>query len=110
MRVDDYNKLCVNKNGRISMPPKKSTEVKEIVSYTKEEIKVMDNYFKGKTVETAYMIGNYAGLRSSECYGLTWDCIDFEDGVILVEKQMKTQEGVVKLLPLKTVKHNVSPF
>jgi integrase len=103
MNVDDYNKLCVNKNGRISMPSKKSTEVKDIVSYTKEEIKVMDSYFKGKTVETAYMIGKYAGLRSSECYGLTWDCIDFEDGVILVEKQMKTQEGVVKLLPLKTV-------
>lgn len=102
MYVDDYNKLCVNKNGRISMPPKKSTDIKDIVSYSKEEIAVMDKYFRGKPVETAYMIGKYTGLRSSECYGLTWDCVDFEEGILFVEKQMKTQDGVVKLLPLKT--------
>lgn len=63
----------------------------------------MDNYFRGKPVETAYTIGKHTGLRISECYGLTWDCIDFEEGIIYVEKQMKTQEGLVKLMPLKTI-------
>ena len=103
LRVDDYNKLCVNKNGRIKMPNKKSIDVKDIVSYTKEEMKIMDKYFAGKTVETAYMIGKYTGLRVAECYGLTWDCIDLENGIITVEKQMKTQDGLVKLVSLKTV-------
>lgn len=100
--VDDYNKLCVNKNTKIKMPAIKSTDIKEIVAYTREELKIMDEYFRGKQVETAYMIGKCAGLRVSECYGVTWDNIDFEQGTILVEKQMKLQDGVNRLLPLKT--------
>ena len=102
LHVDDYNKLCVNKNGRISMPSRKSTDVKDIVSYSQKEIETMDKYFKEKPVETAYMIGKYSGLRCAECYGLTWDCVDFEEGTLLVEKQLKVQDGVIKLLPLKT--------
>ena len=102
LSVDDYNKLCVNKNGKIRMPNKKSIDVKDIVSYSKEEMKIMDKYFEGRAVETAYMIGKYTGLRIAECYGLTWDCIDLENGIITVEKQMKTQDGLVKLVSLKT--------
>ena len=101
--IDAYNKLCVLKNTKITMPSMKSTDKKEIEAFTKEELKVMDKYFSGKPVETAYIIGKYSGLRIAECYGLTWDCIDLENGIIRVEKQMKTQEGLVKLLPLKTV-------
>ncbi len=103
MSVDTYNKLCVNKHGKIRMPKKKSTDVHDIEAFSKEEFKIMDKYFSGKQVETAYIIGKYSGLRIAECYGLTWDCIDLENGIIKVEKQMKTQEGLVKLLPLKTV-------
>ena len=103
MSVDTYNKLCVNKNGKIRMPKKKSTDVHDIEAFSKEELQIMDKYFSGKQVETAYIIGKYSGLRIAECYGLTWDCIDLENGIIKVEKQMKTQEGLVKLLPLKTV-------
>lgn len=103
LSVDDYNRLCVNKNGKIRMPKQKSTDVHEIEAFTKEELKTMDRYFSGKSVETAYIIGKCSGLRIAECYGLTWDCIDLENGIITVEKQMKTQEGLVKLLPLKTV-------
>jgi len=102
MSVDDYNKLCVNKNTKIKMPEKKSIDEKEIVSYTKDELKIMDEYFKGKMVETAYIIGRYSGLRVAECYGLTWDCIDLEKGIIIVEKQMKTEDGIIKLKALKT--------
>ncbi len=48
------------------MPNKKSIDVKDIVSYLKEEMKIMDKYFEGKAVETTYMIGKYTGLRISE--------------------------------------------
>jgi len=103
LSLDEYNRLCVNKNGKIHMPMKKSVDVKEIVSYSKEEIQILDAYFAGKTVETAYIIGKYSGLRIAECYGLTWDCIDLEAGIITVEKQMQTQDGIIKLVPLKTI-------
>ena len=100
LSFDDYNKLCVNKNGKIRMPTKKSTDIKEIAAFTKQELKVMDKYFSGKSVETAYIIGKYSGLRIAECYGLTWNCIDLENGIIRVEKQMKTQDGFVRYLLL----------
>lgn len=102
LSVDDYNKLCVNKNTKIKMPTKKSTDIVDIESYTEEELKVLDEYFKGKTVETAYMIGRYCGLRVAECYGLTWDNINLEQGYISVERQMKSHEGIVRLNSLKT--------
>ncbi len=102
LSVDDYNKLCVNKNTKIKMPTKKSTDIKDVEVYTDEELAVLDEYFKGKTVETAYMIGRYSGLRVAECYGLTWDRINLEEGYILVERQMKTHDGLVFLNALKT--------
>ena len=102
LSVDDYNKLCVNKNTKIKMPTKKSTDITDIEVYTDDELKFLDEYFKGKTVETAYMIGRYTGLRVAECYGLTWDRINLEEGYISVERQMKTQEGLVYLNALKT--------
>ena len=102
LSVDDYNKLCVNKNTKIKMPTKKSTDITDIEVYTDDELKFLDEYFKGKTVETAYIIGRYTGLRVAECYGLTWDRINLEEGYISVGRQMKTQEGLVYLNALKT--------
>lgn len=102
LSVDDYNKLCVNKNTKIKMPTKKSTDITDIEVYTDEELKFLDEYFKGKTVETAYMIGRYCGLRVAECYGLTWDRINLEEGYISIERQMKTHDGLVYLNALKT--------
>lgn len=100
---EKYSRLCVYKNGKIKMPVKKSVDVKDIVTYSKQEMEKMDEYFKGKNVETAYMIGKFAGLRSAECYGLTWDCINFKDGTMRINKQMKTEDGLIKLKSLKTV-------
>ncbi|MBQ1994262.1 MAG: site-specific integrase [Lachnospiraceae bacterium] len=36
----------------------------------------------------AIMIGWYGGLRISECFGLTWDDIDFENKTISINKQI----------------------
>ena len=102
MSVDDYNKLCVNKNTKIKMPSKKSTDIVDIEVYSDEELHIMDEYFKDKTVETAYMLGRYCGLRVAECYGLTWDRVNLEEGYISIERQMKTHEGIVRLAALKT--------
>lgn len=102
MSVDDYNKLCVNRNTKIKMPVKKSSDVKDIEVYSADELDILDEYFKNKTVETAYMIGRYTGVRVAECYGLIWDRVNLEEGYISIERQMKTQDGVVKLKILKS--------
>lgn len=40
----------------------------------------------------ALLIGYYTGMRISEVYGLTWDCIDFEHETITVKQIVKRLE------------------
>lgn len=100
--TDKFNKLCVNKDTRIKMPKLKVDDDTDIVAFSSSQMKLLDGYFKGTNAETAYMLGKYCGLRINECYGLTWDNIDLDKGTITVTKQMQYQEGVIKLVPLKT--------
>ena len=100
--VDTYNKLCVNKDTKIHMPKMKVDEETDIVSFTKEEIAKLGQYFSGTNAETAYLLGRYCGLRINECYGLKWGNIDLKNGTILIDRQMQYQNGLIKLVPLKT--------
>ena len=100
--VDVYNKLCVNKDTKIHMPKLKIDEETDIVSFNKEEIQLLDKYFRGTNAETAYLLGKYCGLRINECYGLKWKDIDLKNGFIEVNQQMQYQNGLIKLVSLKT--------
>ncbi len=100
--IDKYNKLCVNKDARITMPKMKVDEDTDIVAYTQEQCKALDDYFSGSNAETAYRLGRFCGLRINECYGLKWENIDTERGTITIDRQMQYQEGLIKLVSLKT--------
>ena len=43
---------------------------------------------KGEEFEDLILVDLFTGLRSGELIGLTWDCIDFENGIIHVKKQL----------------------
>ena len=43
---------------------------------------------RGHEFEALYLTDIFTGLRAGELIGLTWDCVDFEHGVIHVEKQL----------------------
>lgn len=100
--VDTYNTFCVNKNTKIRMPKRKIDDEEEIVSFSKNEIISLDEYFKDTNAETAYLLGRYCGLRINECYGLKWDNIDFDNDCIHIEHQMQYENGLIILSPLKT--------
>lgn len=100
--LEDYNKMCVNKDTKIHMPKMKVDEDTDIVYFSKEEMDILDEYFKGTNVETAYTLGKYCGLRINECFGLKWDNIDLEQGIITIDRQMYYHNGVIKLMPVKT--------
>ena len=100
--VDDYNKLCVNKNTKIHMPKLKAEDDTDIVAFSKDELVKLDEYFKGTNAETAYLLGRYCGLRINETFGLKWDHVDFEAGTILIDRQMQYQESLIKLVGPKT--------
>ena len=88
LTVEAYNKLCVNKDVRISMPKMKIDEETDIVA--------------GTNAETAYYLGLYCGLRINECYGLKWENVNIKRGTITIDRQMQYQEGLIKLVSLKT--------
>ena len=97
-----YNKLCKDKDIRIRMPKMKVDEETDVVVFSNDEMEQLDEYFKGTNAETAYLIGKYCGLRINECYGLKWCNINFENNSIVVDRQMQYQNGLIKLVPLKT--------
>ena len=43
---------------------------------------------KGNRFEALFLTAVFTGMRVGEIIGLTWDCVDFEHGVIRVEKQL----------------------
>lgn len=92
MSAEQYDKLCKNKDTKIHMPKMK----------VDEEMKILTEYFTRTNAETAFMLGKYCGLRINECYGLKWCNIDFKQGIIKIDRQMQYQEGVIKLVSLKT--------
>lgn len=100
--VDAYNKLCVNKNSRIKMPKRKNNDEEETIVFTKNQMQQLDIYFNGTNAETAYMLGKYCGLRINECYGLKWDNINLNKGIIIIDRQMQYQKGIIRLVPPKT--------
>ncbi len=97
-----YSKLCLNKGTKIHMPKRKTDDEDDVATFTKEEIRILDDYFAGSNGETAYYLGKFSGLRINECYGLKWDNVDVEKGVIIIDRQMQYQNGLIKLVSLKT--------
>ena len=100
--TETYNKLCVNKDVRISMPKMKIDEDTDIVAFSMEEVEKLDEYFSGTNAETAYLLGRLCGLRINETYGLKWDNVDLERGTLTIDRQMQYQDGLIKLVSLKT--------
>ena len=99
-----YSKLCLNKGTKIHMPKKKVDDEDDVIVFSKNELQILDEHFSGSNAETAYYLGRYCGLRINECYGLKWENVDIENGTINIDRQMQYQDGLIKLVPLKT--HN----
>ena len=102
LEVDTYNKLCMNKNTKISMPKLKAEDNTDIIYCDRGELLLLDEYFKGTNAETAYLLGRYCGLRINECFGLKWENVDLENGTIRIDRQMQYQDKIIKLVAPKT--------
>ena len=102
LATDVYNKLCINKDTKIHMPKMKIDEDTDIYSFNQEELDILEEHFIGSNAQIAYLLGRYCGLRISECYGLKWANIDLVEGTITIDRQMSYQNGIIKLVPVKT--------
>ncbi len=87
------------KIGYLRFNPAEACELPRVV---KKEMKVLDEdhsktfmqAVKGEPLENLFLIDLFTGLRQGELLGLTWDCIDFNSGLITVKQQL--QQAQVK--------------
>ena len=82
----------------------------------KQEIKPLDevqiaDFLKaihGDRFEELFLVTLFTGLRQGEILGLTWDCVDFDNGTLLVnkQKQLHQEQGITayQLVPTKNSK------
>ena len=82
----------------------------------KEEIKPLDEKqiadfmkaIRGNPFEDAFLVTLFTGLRQGELLGLTWDCVDFDNGILTINKQMQLHQDkdmkAYQLVPTKNSK------
>lgn len=63
-------------------------EAQEIHPLDAPEQKKLLAAIKGEEHEDLIIVDMFTGMRCGELIGLTWDCIDFEKGLIFVKKQL----------------------
>lgn len=48
---------------------------------------------QGSKYEYPLFVAVFTGLRQGELLGLTWDCVDFENGLLLINNQHNRVKG-----------------
>lgn len=99
-----------------------------IPKVTKNKIKPLNEYqigdflraIKGHKYESMFLVALFTGMREGEVCGLCRSCVDFDNGTILVDKQLQSLRGKTRgdqekyaLLPTKNGKERTitaAPF
>lgn len=73
--------------------PKNKSRAAPHVYLTPEQMsKVFARFPEGSSSYIPLLIGYKCGLRLGEMFGLTWDCIDFVNNTITIDKQVQWRE------------------
>lgn len=84
---------------RVHIPRYETVSTDPVHIFTQEEIeRILDRFKDVHYVYYAFLTAYYTGLRVSEVFGLTWDCIDFEKKTLTVNKNIikKNKNGKPK--------------
>ena len=71
---------------------------------TKKKIKPLNEYqiadflkaIKGHKYESMFLVALFTGIRQGEVCGLQWGCVDFDDGTILIDKQLQSLRATTR--------------
>ena len=74
-----------------AVPPR--VEKKQIEAMDVEDIGKFLTAIQGSKYEYPLFVAVFTGLRQGELLGLTWDCVDFENGLLLINKQHNRVKG-----------------
>ena len=67
-------------------------EKKELKPLDEENIKEFLKVIQGTRYEDIFLVTLFTGMREGEVLGLTWDCVDFEKGILLINKQIQLHQ------------------
>ena len=81
--------LRANPTDACSLP---RMERKEMKPLDEDDIRNFLHAVQGNRFEDLYLVTLFTGMREGEIMGLTWDCIDFERGDILINKQLQLHQ------------------
>lgn len=65
---------------------------KEMHPLSEEQVSTFLSAIQDHPHEYLYKIALFTGLREGEILGLTWDCIDFERGTLLIKQQLRREQ------------------
>ena len=91
-----YNVSDACKLPRVEKPNIKPLEEKEMAVFLEA--------IKGHQYENIYIVDLFTGMRQGEILGLTWDCINFKNGTILIYRQLQKIDGEYHFVSLKNDK------
>ena len=95
---------------------------------TKKKVKPMNEHqitdflkaIKGHKYENMFLVALFTGIREGEVCGLQWECVNFDNGTILIDKQLQSLREKVRgsrekyaLIPTKNGKERTitaAPF
>lgn len=101
------------KNGLIRTNPSDFCDLpkvvkKEIKPLEQDDISVLLNTWRESKYRNVFLVTLFTGLRQGEVLGLTWDCVDFENESIYINKQLTKTEKVGGTYCLATTKSTQS--
>ena len=85
--LEQAKKLGYIRNNPLDAVILPRVEKKEIKTLEDDDLIRFLNIIKGQPDELIYFVTVFTGLRQGEVLGLTWDCVDFENSVLLINKQ-----------------------
>ena len=85
--LEQAKKLGYIRNNPLDAVILPRVEKKEVKTLEDDDLIRFLNIIKGEPDELIYFVTVFTGLRQGEVLGLTWDCVDFENSVLLINKQ-----------------------
>jgi integrase len=68
-------------------------EKKEIKPLDEDQITTFLKAIRGHQFEYLFVVTLFTGMREAEALGLTWDCVNFENSTITINKQLQMVRG-----------------
>lgn len=83
--------LPANPTNACKLPKVQKHEIKPLEP---QQITAFLNEASKDSYANLFIVAVFTGMRQGELLGLTWDCVNFETGIITIKQQLQCKDGV----------------